>query len=923
MAGGHTPEESKERQDDLNLVLGKAGFKLKGFTVSGENPDESLANEDGISINTIGALWFSLTDLIGLDIKDMNFAKKHRGKKSATVSIADIIDRLTKRHCAAKVGEIFDLTGLLAPLIAAMKVDLHELNIRKFDWDDVLPNELQALWQTHFEMMQEIKNLRFERAVVPVDAVDLNATTLEFGDASKALLCVAIYIRFKRKNGEFSCQLIFAKSRIIPDGMTQPRGELYAALVNSHAGEVVRRALGNIHQHALKFTDSQIVLYWICKNDQLLKEWVRNRIIEIHRFTELSQWFYVRSADMVADIGTRRCSSISVVAPDSVWMQGYAWMKGEETDFPMMTVEDVKLSNLEFQSMKKEVQEDSFKLTYMNLKASQPVKLFNDDLYKRYEFSNYEYDVNRHRYTESVRIIALLFRFIMKLKQSIKLKIKSHQRVYEPVEALVISDEEMKAAKTYLFKKATLEVKNFVKPLQYKDISEEVDGVLTYTGRILPTDSIKIVGKATQVMKDLTSTMFCVPLVEKHSPLAVSIASDIHWNHPTAKHCGVDTVWRYVLQHAFIIEGKSLVTKIGKACERCRYLNKRSFEMAMGPVSPHNLNIAPAFYVTQTDLAGPFDAHCHHHKRNTIKVWLVIFCCATTSTTCIKVMEDYSTTAFLQAFTRFSADAGYPKMLLCDEGSQLVKGCESMNLQYQDLKFKLHQEKGVEFEVCPVGGHNMNGRVERKVREVRKSISKSFMNKRLSIIQWETLASSVSNTINNMPLALGNSSKSNVEALDLLTPNRLKLGRNNERSPVGCVTVEYPDRILEENEDIFNAWFEIWLSGHVPKLIDQQKWFKSDDNLKPGDIVLFLKDDSSFSSTYQYGAVEEVDAGRDGRVRKVRVRYRNHNETFDRYTNRSTRSLVVIHRIDETNLMEEIGEVSRMVELQRASVSTA
>ena len=133
MAGGHTPEESKERQDDLNLVLGKAGFKLKGFTVSGENPDESLTNEDGISISTFGALWFSLADLIGLDIKDMNFAKKHRGKKSATVSIADIIDRLTKRHCAAKVGEIFDLTGLVAPVIGAMKVDLHELNIRRFD----------------------------------------------------------------------------------------------------------------------------------------------------------------------------------------------------------------------------------------------------------------------------------------------------------------------------------------------------------------------------------------------------------------------------------------------------------------------------------------------------------------------------------------------------------------------------------------------------------------------------------------------------------------------------------------------------------------------------------------------------------------------------------------------------------------------
>ena len=62
--------------------------------------------------------------------------------------------------------------------------------------------------------------------------------------------------------------------------------------------------------------------------------------------------------------------------------------------------------------------------------------------------------------------------------------------------------------------------------------------------------------------------------------------------------------------------------------------------------------------------------------------------------------------------------------------------------------------------------------------------------------------------------------------------------------------------------------------------------------------------------------IAEVDAGRDHKVRKVKVRYRNHNEDTDRFTNRSVRGLVVIHRIDETNLMEELGEVSRMIEQQ-------
>ena len=173
-----------------------------------------------------------------------------------------------------------------------------------------------------------------------------------------------------------------------------------------------------------------------------------------------------------------------------------------------------------------------------------------------------------------------------------------------------------------------------------------------------------------------------------------------------------------------------------------------------------------------------------------------------------------------------------------------------------------------------------------------------------------------------MPLALGNS-KSNTEALDLLTPNRLKMGRNNERSPEGCVVVEHPDKILEENQKIFDCWFEIWLSSHVPKLVYQPKWFKSDENLKPGDVVLFLKDKASFALRYQYGMIHEVEPGRDNKVRKVTVRYRNHNEDFDRYSNRTARGLVVIHRIDETSIMDKIGEASRMVELQHQNSSFA
>ena len=231
-----------------------------------------------------------------LNVPLLNFVKKRQGRKVGIIS--EVPKNLTRRHCASKAGEVFDILGLCSPVTGTFKLDLHELSMRKLKWDDKIPDELRELWTSHFEMIGELKHLRYKRAVIPEDAVDLKADVLEFGDASKVLVCVAIYVRFKRKNGQYSCQLVLGKTKIIPDGTTIPRGELYAMLVNTHAGEVVRRSLGKFHHNSTKFTDSQIALHWISNEEITLKEWPRNRVIDIRRFTEPSMWWYIKSKDM-------------------------------------------------------------------------------------------------------------------------------------------------------------------------------------------------------------------------------------------------------------------------------------------------------------------------------------------------------------------------------------------------------------------------------------------------------------------------------------------------------------------------------------------------------------------------------------------------------------------------------------------------
>ena len=115
------------------------------------------------------------------------------------------------------------LNGKLTPITAAMKMDLHELVQHKLDWDDVLPDNIRSLWISHFDMINEIKTLKYRRAVVPADAVNFEINTIDFGDASIQMACAEIYVKFKRVNGQYSCQLILSRSKLIQDGTSQPR----------------------------------------------------------------------------------------------------------------------------------------------------------------------------------------------------------------------------------------------------------------------------------------------------------------------------------------------------------------------------------------------------------------------------------------------------------------------------------------------------------------------------------------------------------------------------------------------------------------------------------------------------------------------------------------------------------------------------
>ena len=61
--------------------------------------------------------------------------------------------------------------------------------------------------------------------------------------------------------------------------------------------------------------------------------------------------------------------------------------------------------------------------------------------------------------------------------------------------------------------------------------------------------------------------------------------------------------------------------------------------------------------------------------------------------------------------------------------------------------------------------------------------------------------------------------------------------------------------------------------------------------------------------------ISDLSRSSDDKIRKATVRYRNSTEGVDQFTNRAVRQLIVIHPVDELNIMEELGQTATFADI--------
>ena len=115
--------------------------------------------------------------------------------------------------------------------------------------------------------------------------------------------------------------------------------------------------------------------------------------------------------------------------------------------------------------------------------------------------------------------------------------------------------------------------------------------------------------------------------------------------------------------------------------------------------------------------------------------------------------------------------------------------------------------------------------------------------------------------MNNLPLGFSfENSDNNTPMMNIITPNMLRLGRLNSRALQGTIRLlSGPSDMMNKVITLYDAFYKLWNTVMVPRLIPQSKWYRSDEDLKVDTVVYFQKVENDISSVWTVGQVESEE----------------------------------------------------------------
>jgi len=106
---------------------------------------------------------------------------------------------------------------------------------------------------------------------------------------------------------------------------------------------------------------------------------------------------------------------------------------------------------------------------------------------------------------------------------------------------------------------------------------------------------------------------------------------------------------------------------------------------------------------------------------------------------------------------------------------------------------------------------------------------------------------------------------------------------------------------------VCNRFWKRWKELIVPTMVRQQKWKTPSRNFQVGDVVM-VADANALRTQYFIAQVQEVTPDKDGVVRKVLVRYKNHKVSGHSLKYTSGTDIIISRSVHRLALIVPIEE---------------
>ena len=266
-----------------------------------------------------------------------------------------------------------------------------------------------------------------------------------------------------------------------------------------------------------------------------------------------------------------------------------------------------------------------------------------------------------------------------------------------------------------------------------------------------------------------------IPVVLADSPVLYAYLMYIHTK--SAAHSALEPTVKEVFKKMRVMKGlRRLIKKIIADCIKCRLMEKKTLELRLQNHLEARTVLAPCFHSCMMDICYGFKGQSFKRSRTVVKIYGLVIVCLLSGATNIMALEGIETQDVCAAIKRHSNRYGVPGFIFVDNGTQF-KALQYAKFLIRDVEAQVQDQLGIKIIVSNAKAYSERGQVERRIRTLRESLEKLGVNTTvpMTCMQWDTLFSRISNTLDNLPIARGDTSDESALGYEIITPNRLKL----------------------------------------------------------------------------------------------------------------------------------------------------